>query len=162
MFFVDTIETEGSAIAATSREARSTPSPSTRPATQAPSRTATASTNVSPAARAGRRAGPALRRARRAGRSSSTYGRRTSGGPAARPTRCTCRSPRSSPPTGVPEAVRGREAVVICRSGQRSRTGARALVERGARAVDVEGGMHAWARAGHPVADEHGNRGTIA
>ncbi|OSY51050.1 rhodanese-like domain-containing protein [Streptomyces fradiae] len=63
---------------------------------------------------------------------------------------------------GVPEAVRDREAVVVCRSGQRSQKGARALAERGARAVDVEGGMRAWARAGHPVVDEHGNRGTIA
>ncbi|MGM9330761.1 hypothetical protein [Streptomyces murinus] len=33
---------------------------------------------------------------------------------------------------------------------------------RGARAVDVEGGMRAWAAAGHPVVDEHGNSGSIA
>ncbi|MFD3356831.1 rhodanese-like domain-containing protein [Streptomyces fradiae] len=63
---------------------------------------------------------------------------------------------------GVPEAVRDREAVVVCRSGQRSQKGARALAGRGARAVDVEGGMRAWARAGYPVVDEHGNPGTVA
>nr|WP_235617468.1 rhodanese-like domain-containing protein [Streptomyces thermolilacinus] len=62
----------------------------------------------------------------------------------------------------VPAAVRGREAVVICRSGQRSQKAARVLAERGAHAVDVEGGMHAWARAGYPVVDEHGNSGSIA
>ncbi|CAL9340519.1 rhodanese-like domain-containing protein [Streptomyces sp. enrichment culture] len=62
----------------------------------------------------------------------------------------------------VPEAVRGREAVVFCRSGQRSQKAARVLAERGAPAVDVEGGMHAWARAGYPVVDEHGNSGSIA
>ncbi|MFI6412228.1 rhodanese-like domain-containing protein [Streptomyces sp. NPDC050585] len=62
----------------------------------------------------------------------------------------------------APEALRGRDAVVICRSGQRSQKAARALAERGASAVDVEGGMHAWARAGYPVVDEHGNSGSIA
>ncbi|MFD4224833.1 rhodanese-like domain-containing protein [Streptomyces griseus] len=39
---------------------------------------------------------------------------------------------------------------------------AKLLAERGADAVDVEGGMNAWAAAGYPVVDERGNSGSIA
>jgi Rhodanese-related sulfurtransferase len=52
--------------------------------------------------------------------------------------------------------------VVICRSGHRSQQAAKLLAERGADAVDVKGGMNAWAAAGHPVVDERGNSGSIA
>ncbi|MGW4888421.1 rhodanese-like domain-containing protein [Streptomyces murinus] len=62
----------------------------------------------------------------------------------------------------LPSAAQGRPLVVICRSGQRSRQAAALLAGRGARAVDVEGGMRAWAAAGHPVVDERGNSGSIA
>ncbi|OII60686.1 MBL fold metallo-hydrolase [Streptomyces sp. CC53] len=62
----------------------------------------------------------------------------------------------------LPEPARDRPLVVICRSGQRSQQAARLLAERGAHAVDVEGGMRAWAQAGFPVVDPHGNRGSIA
>ncbi|WP_149181957.1 MBL fold metallo-hydrolase [Streptomyces sp. TRM49041] len=63
---------------------------------------------------------------------------------------------------GVPAAVRDRPVVVICRSGRRSQQAAQLLAERGAHAVDVEGGMHAWAGAGFPVVDERGHNGSIA
>ncbi|MFF3286365.1 rhodanese-like domain-containing protein [Streptomyces sp. NPDC003023] len=61
----------------------------------------------------------------------------------------------------LPAEAHGRPLVVICRSGHRSQQAAKLLGERGADAVDVEGGMNAWAAAGHPVVDEHGNSGRI-
>lgn len=39
---------------------------------------------------------------------------------------------------------------------------AKFLTERGAQAVDVEGGTNTWAAAGHPVVDERGNSGRTA
>ncbi|MEG3627885.1 rhodanese-like domain-containing protein [Streptomyces poriticola] len=60
---------------------------------------------------------------------------------------------------GLPRAAQDRPLVVICRSGRRSQQAARLLTARGADAVDVEGGMNAWAAAGHPVVVEHGNSG---
>lgn len=62
----------------------------------------------------------------------------------------------------LPAAARGLPLVVICRSGRRSLRAADLLARRGADAVDVEGGMSAWAAAGHPVVDARGNGGTIA
>ncbi|GGW47530.1 hypothetical protein GCM10010503_25480 [Streptomyces lucensis JCM 4490] len=62
----------------------------------------------------------------------------------------------------LPGVVRGRPLVVIRRGGHRSRQAAALLAARGARAVDDTGGMAAWARAGHPVVDAHGNDGSTA
>ncbi|MFI0779421.1 rhodanese-like domain-containing protein [Streptomyces sp. NPDC021212] len=62
----------------------------------------------------------------------------------------------------LPAEAEGRPLVVICRSGHRSQQAAKILAERGVQAVDVEGGMNAWAAAGHPVVDERGNNGQIA
>lgn len=62
----------------------------------------------------------------------------------------------------LPPAAQGRPLVVICRSGRRSQQAARLLVQQGADAVDVEGGMDAWAEAGYPVVDRHGNDGSAA
>ncbi|WP_432063595.1 rhodanese-like domain-containing protein [Streptomyces sp. C10-9-1] len=62
----------------------------------------------------------------------------------------------------LPRAAQELPLVVICRSGRRSQRAAQLLVERGAEAVDVEGGMNAWASAGYPVVDERGNSGRIA
>lgn len=62
----------------------------------------------------------------------------------------------------LPAAARGRRLAVICRSGHRSRQAATLLAQRGADTVNVEGGMNAWAAAGYPVVDEHGNHGSIA
>lgn len=62
----------------------------------------------------------------------------------------------------LPAAARGRPLVVICRSGHRSQRAVKLLAERGADAVDVKGGMNAWAAAGLPVIDEHGDGGSIA
>lgn len=62
---------------------------------------------------------------------------------------------------GLPRAAQGQPLMVICRSGHRSRRAARLLAERGARAVDVTGGMNAWAAAGLPVVDSQGKHGSI-
>ncbi|MGC9378862.1 rhodanese-like domain-containing protein [Streptomyces sp. MH13] len=62
----------------------------------------------------------------------------------------------------LPTGARGRPPAVICRSGHRSEQAAELLSGRGVRAVDVEGGIHAWAAAGHPVVDERGNSGRTA
>lgn len=62
----------------------------------------------------------------------------------------------------LPSVAQARSLVVICRSGHRSQRAAELLAARGADTVDVKGGMHAWAAAGHPVVDERGNNGSIA
>ncbi|MEU4896330.1 rhodanese-like domain-containing protein [Streptomyces sp. NPDC044780] len=62
----------------------------------------------------------------------------------------------------LPTEAEGPPLVVICRSGHRSQQAAKLLAERGVQAVDVEGGMNAWAAAGYPVVDERGNSGRIA
>ncbi|WP_445282149.1 rhodanese-like domain-containing protein [Streptomyces sp. DSM 118148] len=74
----------------------------------------------------------------------------------------------------LPDAAHERALVVICRSGTRSRQAAELLAGRGAEGdtgrgagrgagpVDVMGGMKAWAAAGLPVVDAHGNPGSIA
>ncbi|MCQ4200379.1 rhodanese-like domain-containing protein (plasmid) [Streptomyces sp. NA03103] len=62
----------------------------------------------------------------------------------------------------LPPDVRDRPVVAICRSGNRSQQAAKLLVSRGVDAVDVTGGMKAWAEAGLPVVDERGQGGRIA
>lgn len=62
----------------------------------------------------------------------------------------------------LPQAVQGRPLVVICRSGNRSQKAAELLSARGVDAVDVRGGMTAWADHGYPVVDGRGNRGSVA
>ncbi|MEU2179861.1 MULTISPECIES: rhodanese-like domain-containing protein [Streptomyces] len=63
---------------------------------------------------------------------------------------------------GLPAEASDRPLVVICRSGHRSQQAAELLNQRGQKAVDVKGGMNAWAAAGHPVLDERGNHGQVA
>ncbi|WP_317445954.1 rhodanese-like domain-containing protein [Streptomyces collinus] len=63
---------------------------------------------------------------------------------------------------GLPAEVRTRPLVVICRSGNRSRRAAELLAARGADAVDVIGGMRAWAAAGLPVVAARSGNGTVA
>lgn len=63
---------------------------------------------------------------------------------------------------GLPAHAQARPLVVICRSGNRSRQAAELLVDRGAEAVDVIGGMRDWAGAGLPVVDARGGNGTVA
>jgi rhodanese-related sulfurtransferase len=53
------------------------------------------------------------------------------------------------------------EIVVICRSGNRSDVAAAALRGAGYEAVNLAGGMRAWAAAGQPVATDQGETGTV-
>ncbi|MFF4874405.1 rhodanese-like domain-containing protein [Streptomyces sp. NPDC090109] len=62
----------------------------------------------------------------------------------------------------LPASAQDRPLVVICRSGHRSQQAAKLLAERGADAMDVKGGMNAWAATGYPVVDERGHSGSIA
>ncbi len=62
----------------------------------------------------------------------------------------------------LPPDVRDRPVVAICRSGNRSQQAAKLLAARDVDAVDVTGGMKAWAEAGLPVVDERGQAGRIA
>lgn len=52
--------------------------------------------------------------------------------------------------------------VVVCRSGRRSAEATRALVAWGYDAVNLAGGMQAWAAAGLPVNDPTGRPGRVA
>ena len=60
------------------------------------------------------------------------------------------------------EIPAGRDVVVICRSGARSGRVTEVLVGAGHDAVNLAGGMRAWAAAGLPVVTEHGGAGTVA
>ncbi|GHE03246.1 rhodanese-like domain-containing protein [Streptomyces alanosinicus] len=62
----------------------------------------------------------------------------------------------------LPHSAQALPVVVICRSGNRSRQAAELLCARGVEAVDVVGGMRAWAEAGLPVVDARGGNGTVA
>ena len=67
---------------------------------------------------------------------------------------------RTLPANRPPE---GREIVVICRSGGRSAQATAALRQWGYDAVNLAGGMKAWAGAGLPMVDGQGNPGgTVA
>lgn len=56
------------------------------------------------------------------------------------------------------ERFDGAPTYVICRSGNRSGTACRFLLDRGIDAVNVAGGMLAWAEAGLPI--DAGDPGT--
>ncbi len=55
----------------------------------------------------------------------------------------------------------GRQVVVVCRSGSRSRSATKALISMGYDALNLSGGMHAWASAGGQVVDRSGRAGSI-
>ncbi len=55
----------------------------------------------------------------------------------------------------------GRPLLVVCHVGGRSAAATEALVRAGVDAVNVAGGMDAWARAGLPVVTDTGEPGTI-
>ena len=55
----------------------------------------------------------------------------------------------------------GKRVVVVCRSGNRSRSATKALLSMGYDAVNLSGGMHAWASAGGQVVDRSGRVGSL-
>jgi rhodanese-related sulfurtransferase len=52
----------------------------------------------------------------------------------------------------------GRRVVVMCRSGNRSRSATKSLISMGYDAVNLSGGIGAWQRAGGAVVDRSGRR----
>jgi rhodanese-related sulfurtransferase len=58
----------------------------------------------------------------------------------------------------LPEA---RPLLVICHVGGRSVVAAEALLRAGVDAVNVDGGMDAWERAGLPVVTDSGEPGRV-
>jgi rhodanese-related sulfurtransferase len=60
------------------------------------------------------------------------------------------------------EVPSDRVLVVVCRSGVRSARAAAALLAADYDAVNLAGGMKAWAAAGLPVVTESGAPGTVA
>lgn len=62
---------------------------------------------------------------------------------------------------GLPDEAKDRPLLVICRSGNRSQRAAELLTARGAEALNVTGGMRAWAAAGLPVQDTDGHDGQV-
>lgn len=55
----------------------------------------------------------------------------------------------------------GKKAVVVCRSGSRSRGAAKQLIAAGYDAVNLAGGMNAWARHGQSVVNRAGKPGRV-
>jgi rhodanese-related sulfurtransferase len=56
----------------------------------------------------------------------------------------------------------GRRIVAVCRSGARSARATEVLNQWGYDAVNLAGGMQAWAAAGLPVVTDDGGPGTVA
>ncbi|MFI2612810.1 rhodanese-like domain-containing protein [Kitasatospora sp. NPDC018619] len=59
----------------------------------------------------------------------------------------------------LPPGADGRTVPAVCRSGHRSRRAAELPAQRGVAALDVAGGMDAWALAGLPVTTPDGGTG---
>lgn len=55
-----------------------------------------------------------------------------------------------------------KQVVVVCRSGNRSRTVCRQLASDGYDVRNLSGGLRAWDRAGLPVVDNRGRPGVVA
>jgi len=62
---------------------------------------------------------------------------------------------------GLATLPRDRRIVVICRSGNRSATATALLIRSGFDAVNLGGGMQAWAAAGLPVEANDARPGTV-
>ena len=56
----------------------------------------------------------------------------------------------------------GKQVVVVCRSGSRSRGACRQLAAAGIDVVNLSRGLHAWQHAGQPLVDKRGRPGVLA
>jgi rhodanese-related sulfurtransferase len=70
--------------------------------------------------------------------------------------------PLGEVPAHVDALPRDRRIVAICRSGARSGRATEFLVGQGFDAVNLAGGMKAWAQEGYPVETDDGSPGTVA
>lgn len=64
-------------------------------------------------------------------------------------------------PERIAKLPRGKEIVVVCRSGNRSRTAAELIGAKKLAVAHLDGGMKAWAKAGLPVVNSRGGRGSV-
>jgi rhodanese-related sulfurtransferase len=66
------------------------------------------------------------------------------------------------PLTQLPKRLRqlphGKTIITVCRSGHRSALAARMLTRAGHNVLNLRGGMSAWARAGLPLSETHGEQ----
>ncbi|MEZ0363545.1 rhodanese-like domain-containing protein [Mycobacterium sp. pUA109] len=69
--------------------------------------------------------------------------------------------PMGEVPSRLDELDRDGQLYVICHVGGRSQRVAQFLHRNGYRAVNVSGGMLAWAAAGRPVITDDGRPGTV-
>lgn len=69
--------------------------------------------------------------------------------------------PMGDIPARIGDLPRGQTVVVICRSGGRSARVTEFLREQGVEAVNLVGGMRAWAGEGFAVVAETGDAGTV-
>ena len=65
-------------------------------------------------------------------------------------------------PRRMNELPKNRPVVTVCRSGHRSARAAATLGRAGYTVYNLHGGMHAWARAGHPVVAGGRRPGVVA
>lgn len=70
-------------------------------------------------------------------------------------------TPDEKPQSEDASAGGRREVVVVCRSGQRSRTAAQILRHHGILAYNLDGGMKAWAAAGLDMVSESGEEPSV-
>jgi rhodanese-related sulfurtransferase len=61
----------------------------------------------------------------------------------------------------APKLPKNRRIICICRSGNRSAQATLTLRDAGLDAVNLEGGMRAWAAAGLPVVDDRRRPGSV-
>lgn len=69
--------------------------------------------------------------------------------------------PMGDVPARLDDLDREAELYVVCHAGGRSQRVAQYLVAQGYQAVNVSGGMLAWAGAGRPVVTDGGGAGTV-
>jgi rhodanese-related sulfurtransferase len=62
----------------------------------------------------------------------------------------------------IGEVPMDRRVHVVCRVGGRSAQVAQYLIAQGVDAVNVDGGMLAWERAGRPLTTDHGGPAVVA
>jgi len=65
-------------------------------------------------------------------------------------------------PARLSEVPEDRQVVVVCRVGSRSAHAVAWLAAQGYDAVNLDGGMFAWAAAGRPVVTDDGRPGVVA
>lgn len=64
--------------------------------------------------------------------------------------------------TSIDRLPKGKQVVVVCRSGNRSRGATSQLVSAGFDAFNLTGGLRAWAHVGERLVDRQGRPGVVA